>query len=280
MTSGVSVIVAAYNRSSLFKLCLEALAGQTFSDFELIIADDGSGPEIKNIADSFRSRMNIVHVWQEDKDFRKTVAINKAVKVSSGDKLYFFDSDTVAHPDYIRRSKDYIREGQSMITRSVLLSEKISAYILRNNFKTEDIFKGAVKWKIRKDGFFAKTRYCTYGFVLPRPLAAVTQSFKKNSNMSGRCWGVHKKDYERVNGYNNDFTGAYCEDSELDARLANAGIKRKLATNEAVSLHFPHGTSSYSGDNAVLLEEALSSKALVCDNGFNQIKDGDIIVLK
>ncbi len=280
MSSGISVIVAAYNRAELFRLCMEALAGQIFADFELIIADDGSGPEIKNIVDSFRSRMNITHVWQEDKDFRKTVAINKAVKVSSGDKLYFFDADTIPHPDYIRRSEAYVHEGQYMVTRSVLLSEKISAYILGNNFKTEDVFKGAVKWEIRKDGFFAKTRYCTYGFLLPRPLAALTQSFKKNSNMSGRCWGVHKKDYERVNGYNNDFTGAYCEDSELDARLANAGIKRKLATNESVSLHFPHGKSSYSGANAALLEEALSSKALVCANGFNQIKYGDIIVLK
>jgi len=167
-----------------------------------------------------------------------------------------------------------------MVTRSVLLSEKIASHILENNFKTADVFNGAVKWKIRKDGFFAKTRYCTYGFLLPRPLAAFTQSFKKNSNMSGRCWGVCRKDYERVNGYNNDFKGAYCEDSELDARLSNAGIKRKLATNEAISLHFPHGKSSYSGYNAVLLEEALLSKALVCANGFEQIKEEDIIVLK
>jgi len=86
MKSGVSVIVAAYNRANLFRLCLEGLAGQTFRDFELVIADDGSGPEIKNIVDSFRGRMNIVHVRQDDKDFRKTLAINKAVKISSGEK--------------------------------------------------------------------------------------------------------------------------------------------------------------------------------------------------
>ncbi|MEA2082269.1 MAG: glycosyltransferase, partial [Elusimicrobiota bacterium] len=59
MNPGISVIVAAYKRPRLFKLCLEALAGQTFKDFELIIADDGSGPEIKHIADSFRGKMNI-----------------------------------------------------------------------------------------------------------------------------------------------------------------------------------------------------------------------------
>ncbi|MDO9513400.1 MAG: glycosyltransferase [Elusimicrobiota bacterium] len=280
MSQGISVIVAAYNRAELFRLCLEALAGQAFSDFELIIADDGSGPEIKKIADSFRGRMNIKHVWQEDDGFRKTLAINKAVKISSGDKLYFFDADTIAHPDYISRSKEYICEGQYMVTRAVLLSEKIAAYILENGFSAKDIFSGAVKWKIRKDGFFARTRYCTYGFLLPRLLAAITQSFKKNSNMSGRCWGVHRKDYERVNGYNNDFRGAYCEDSELDTRLANAGIKRRLATNEAVSLHFPHGKSAYSGDNAARLEEVLRSGALICANGLDQIRTEDITVLK
>jgi len=280
MRHGVSVIVAAYNRANLFRLCLEALSGQTFKDFELVIADDGSGPEIKAIADSFRDRMNIVHVWQDDKDFRKTIAINKAVKISSGEKLYFFDADTIAHPDYISRSEAYICEGRYMITRSVLLSEKIASYILKNHFKTDDIFKAPVKWKIRKDGFFAKTRYCTYGFLLSRPLAAFTQSFKKNSNMSGRCWGIYRKDFERVNGYNNDFKGAYCEDSELDMRLSNAGMKRRLATNEAVSLHFPHGKSSYSGDNAARLEEARLVSAVVCSSGLNQIREEDISVLK
>lgn len=280
MSRGISVIVAAYNRPELFGLCLDALAGQSFRDFELIIADDGSGPEIKKIADSFRGRMDIKHVWQEDKSFRKTLIINKAVKISSGDKIYFFDADTIAHPEYISRSKDYIREGQYMVTRSVLLSEKIASYILKNSLTAEDIFRGSVKWRIRKDGFFAKTRYCTYGFLLPRFLAAVTQSFKKNSNMSGRCWAAHRKDYEKVNGYNNDFRGAYCEDSELDVRLANAGVARRLATNEAISLHFPHGKSAYSGANAELLDAAVSAGSFVCANGLNQIGDGDIRLLQ
>jgi len=280
MSKEISVIVAAYNRPELFRLCLEALSRQSCGDFELIIADDGSGTEIKKIADSFRGRMDIKHVWQEDRDFRKTLAINKAVKISSGGKLYFFDADTVAHPEYISRSKDYIREGQYMVTRSVLLSGKIASFILDNNFSTDEIFASPVKWKIRKDGFFAGTRYCTYGFLLPRALASFTQSFKKNSNMSGRCWGIHRKDYERVNGYNNDFTGAYCEDSELDTRLFSAGIKRRLATNEAISLHFPHGKSGYSGDNAVRLDETVRSGALTCANGLNQLKPEDIRVLK
>ena len=280
MSSGISVIIAAYNRDALFKLCLESLAEQSFRDFELIIADDGSGPGIKKIADSFRDRMNIVHIWQEDKDFRKTLAINKAVRIAAGDKLYFFDADTIAHPDYIKNSHDHICERQYMVTRSVLLSEKISSYILENRIPAGDIFKGSVKWKIMKDGFFGETRFCTYGIVMPRSLAAAAQVFKKNSNMLGRCWAVHRNDYTRVNGYNNDFIGAYCEDSELDARLGNAGIKRKLATNEAVSLHFPHGKSAYSGANAVRLEEVLRSSSIICANGLGEINEKDIIILK
>ena len=283
MSKEISVIVAAYNRPELFRLCLEALSRQSCGDFELIIADDGSGTEIKKIADSFRGRMGIKHVWQEDRDFRKTLAISKAVKISSGDRLYFFDADTVAHPEYISRSKDYIREGQYMVTRSVLLSGKIASYILENAFKTNDIFKGTVKWKIRKDSLFGKTKtyHCTYSFLLPPPIAAFIQSFKKNRKMIGRCWGVHKKDYIRVNGYNNDFIGACYEDTELDVRLSNAGIKKRLATNESISLHFPHSGSRslYSGDNARRLEETRASAAVVCRDGINQIREEDIRVL-
>ena len=77
----ITVIIAAYNRDELFKLCVESLAQQSFKDFELVIADDGSATGIKKIADSFRDRMSIIHIWQDDNGFRKTLAINKAVSV-------------------------------------------------------------------------------------------------------------------------------------------------------------------------------------------------------
>lgn len=52
----ISVIIATYNYLSYLKLCLFSLERQTFRDFEVIIADDGSGPEVRDWLQSYRPR--------------------------------------------------------------------------------------------------------------------------------------------------------------------------------------------------------------------------------
>nr|MCU0609913.1 glycosyltransferase [Chitinispirillaceae bacterium] len=77
----LSLIIAVYNRPEALEMIFTALIRQTFSDFEAVVADDGSGPAVRAMIDSWQKRFRypIVHVWHEDKGFRKTVIINRAV---------------------------------------------------------------------------------------------------------------------------------------------------------------------------------------------------------
>ncbi|HWS40520.1 MAG TPA: glycosyltransferase, partial [Arenimonas sp.] len=60
---------------------------QTFRDFEIVIADDGSKDDTRQLiqALSKSSGIPIVHVWQKDNGFRKNRALNKAIAASRGD---------------------------------------------------------------------------------------------------------------------------------------------------------------------------------------------------
>tara|TARA_Y100000031_G_scaffold102701_1_gene112577 strand:+ start:672 stop:866 length:195 start_codon:yes stop_codon:yes gene_type:complete len=61
----VSVIIPTYNRAKLLKKAVESVLDQTFQDFEVIIVDDGSTDNTKNIVDSFNSN-KIKYIHQQN----------------------------------------------------------------------------------------------------------------------------------------------------------------------------------------------------------------------
>lgn len=86
-----SIILSTYNRPQALLTVLEALKLQTIQDFEVCIADDGSTKDTQQIIENFQqqSAFPILHAWQDDRGFRAASARNNAVRMSSGDYLYF-----------------------------------------------------------------------------------------------------------------------------------------------------------------------------------------------
>src|ERR1051325_5274484 len=68
----ISVIVSTYNRADALGACLRALGRQTTSDFEVVVADDGSGPATSDVIRAWKpaTGISLKHVWQEDRGFR------------------------------------------------------------------------------------------------------------------------------------------------------------------------------------------------------------------
>ena len=103
----LSVIVTTYNWAAALRLCLLSLYAQTDSDFEIIIADDGSSPENQVLAKIYikNSPVPIYYEHHEDKGFRAGTIRNKAVARSKGEYLLFMDGDCIARPDFVATHK-------------------------------------------------------------------------------------------------------------------------------------------------------------------------------
>ena len=123
-----SLIVTFYNKIDEFKLVLESIKLQTFNNFELIIADDGSNKkavgELKRSLERFP--FDLQHIWHEDKGFRKTTILNKAINASRSAYLIFMDGDCILHSKFVEEHISNRKRNTVLAGKRVNLSKKVT----------------------------------------------------------------------------------------------------------------------------------------------------------
>jgi glycosyltransferase involved in cell wall biosynthesis len=85
-----SVIIPTYNRANFLYKAIESVLSQTYKGFELIIIDDGSTDNTKEIISKYQDE-RIIYFYQENKE--RSAARNQGIALSSGKYICFLDSD-------------------------------------------------------------------------------------------------------------------------------------------------------------------------------------------
>lgn len=96
----ISVIIPVYNVEQYLVQCLESIINQTYTDFEVILVDDGSidtSPEICDTYVKTDSRVKVIH----QKNTGVSAARNIGISVASGEWIAFIDSDDFVDSDYL-----------------------------------------------------------------------------------------------------------------------------------------------------------------------------------
>jgi len=101
----VAVVLATYNQEQWLEKALWGYAAQTHRDFDVIIADDGSGPATAEVIARMRrdAGLRISHVWHEHRGFGKWLIVNRAIASSDADYMIFSDGDCIPRNDFIAR---------------------------------------------------------------------------------------------------------------------------------------------------------------------------------
>ena len=258
----ISILLATYNWPQALKLSLESLSTQTETDFEIIIADDGSTAETKALIDKMQADfpVKITHLWQEDLGFRKTRILNQAISAAQGQYLIFLDGDCIVQPDFVAQHRSLSQKGYLVTGSRVLLSEKLTKELLawpHWDFKrfiqqllSYRLSGGINKyWPLKmKLGNGSWRHYNT--FVWRRI---------KGCNMA--CW---KTDAEAIGGFDESMTGWGHEDADFVFRLQNTGLIRKSGSWSTEVLHLYHRIhdQSNAAENARRVREKILAKAL------------------
>ena len=125
----VSVIVTTYNREDALDAVLSALSRQSDRGFEVVIADDGSGPTTAALAERWRQRLGVPlsYVWQVDRGFRAAEIRNRAILACRGDYCIFLDGDCIARPI---SSPIACRRAGWFVTGNRVLLSRLTAVVL------------------------------------------------------------------------------------------------------------------------------------------------------
>src|SRR6516225_447192 len=224
MSGLISLIVTTYNRVDALAAVLAAVAHQADRGFELVMADDGSGPETRALIDCWRSRIGVPlsHVWQQDQGFRAAEIRNRAILASRGEYCIFLDGDCLVRPDFIATHRRLAERGWFVTGNRVLLSQSLTVAVLREDLQPQGWSAG--EW-LRRRRVGDVNRLAA---LLRLPLGPLRKVVRRQWRGARSCnLAVWRSDLERVDGFDAGFSGWGREDSDLLIRLLHAGVRRK-----------------------------------------------------
>jgi hypothetical protein len=261
MNTATTLIIPTYNWAAALELVLISLKNQTQFPDEVIIADDGSTEDTKLLVEDFQKNlpMPLLHLWHEDKGFRKSIILNKAVVASRGNYIIQIDGDCIMHQKFI---EDHISASEKC---TYLFGSRVSLkeYCVPELYQKKKIKFSFLSRALKKRG---RSLYIP---ILAKP-------YKRDAIMSKKVRGCNlsywKQDFANVNGYNEDMTGWGREDTELVIRMVNNGIYGKRLKFRGIIHHIWHNEFSKDrlAENHKTQNETIENKVVWCKNGIDK----------
>ena len=260
-----SLIISTFNRPDALQRCIESVWLQTRLPDEVIIADDGSRPETKNVVDSLTTgKVPVVHVWQPDNGYQLARIRNKAFIAARGEYLVQMDGDLVLHTDFLRHHIQMARKGTFVSGARVNMDETLTARVLQGVVPLNEIGRHPNHLQKKYNGWDIP--------LLSRLNYLIQRSANNYKHVLGCNMAFWKADLVKVNGYNEDFTGWGKEDNDLAIRLINAGVQLRFVKYGAIMYHMAHKVAdlSYVPENEQLLEKSRAGKITFVSSGMSQ----------
>jgi glycosyltransferase involved in cell wall biosynthesis len=242
-----TIIVTTYNRPDALQQVLTSLMYQRHAPDEVIIADDGSGPQTARCIATWQARVpfHLKHVWQPDKGFRAGAARNRAVASSNGSYLMFLDGDCLVFPDFVARHFQLAEASCFVIGNRILLGRELTAAILRG-------METPLRWP------WHRWLLARAGRQVNRVLPLLTLPDGAWRKYRRRMWqgaqtcnlALARRDFLAVNGFDEEYQGWGHEDADLIVRLIHYGCSRKDGRFALPVLHLWHEGSDRSNEQA------------------------------
>lgn len=261
----VGLLISTYNWPQALQLTLESLLRQTVMPDEVIIADDGSTKETKNLIETYTAHIAVPvkHIWHEDNGFQLSQIRNKAIAAANSDYIIQIDGDVVMQKNFIKDHLKARRNGYFVMGSRANLPQLFSKKILQ-----QTVLPSNFKMQLHTSDFLNAQR-----IPLLSPLFTNYKTKGKNLYYAKGCnMAFWKEDIICVNGYNENFTGWGAEDKELVVRLIKYGVKKKFLKFGGVVYHLWHSFNSRDSllQNNLKFEEAVKSNSFLASKGISQ----------
>lgn len=231
----LSVVVTTYNNPRGLELVLAGLLRQSLQDFELLIADDGSGAETSRIIAEFAERATfpVRHVWQPDQGFRKCVICNKAILEAAGEYLVFFDGDCIPSRDCLKIHLRAARRDSYLAGGAVYLNRRLSERLTPAEVSSGRLDRPGLWWaRVNKRRRLLVRHLPVIRDLMNRRVPREPSWRGGNSS----AWAEHMR---AVGGFDERFTYGF-EDADFGHRLQVLGVHGRSIRYSNPVMHVEH----------------------------------------
>jgi glycosyltransferase involved in cell wall biosynthesis len=256
----ITLIITTFNWKEALELSILSVFEQTRLPKEIIIADDGSDNDTRQLVESLQkiSPTPIIHSWQQNKGFRLSRSRNRALTIAKGDYIVLIDGDIIIEKNFIADHIEASKKGYFVQGSRVLL----------NNHSTKRALQNKKIFPCLTDSGVENRKNCIRSTLLSKLFSFPSKRLSGIKTCNFAFWKEHA---EIVNGFNEDFIGWGREDSEFTARMLHSGTKRHNIKFKALAYHLYHKTNSRKliEKNDLILENTIKNKLIWCENGLN-----------
>jgi glycosyltransferase involved in cell wall biosynthesis len=256
-----TLVASTYNWPEALELLLLSVLNQSVLPNEIIIADDGSGEDTKNLIENFKKTFPVplVHIWQEDLKNRKSRIMNKAIAAAKYDYIVEIDGDIILNKHFIEDHLAYAQKGHYLFGSRVNIQEKLLPELFSKKNIDFNFFSKGIK---------KRSRTIRIPFLM-NFAKSVDKCSKKLRGCNMSFW---KEDFIKINGYNESIVGWGMEDSEMIQRLHNIGIKGKRLKYTGIVYHIYHKEQSRSNVpvNSEIENQTIKNKLTSVEKGVDQ----------
>jgi len=256
-----TLVTPTYNWPEALELLLSSVLNQTVLPNEVIIADDGSGHDTKQLIEKFQQKFPIplIHIWHEDLKNRKPKIMNKAIAAAKYEYIIEIDGDIIMNRHFIEDHLHFAQKGHYLFGSRVNIQGKLLPKLFFRKINHFNFFSKGIKKRFRT-------------IRIPFLMSLAKSVDQRSRKLRGCNMSFWKEDFIKINGFNEDLVGWGIDDSEMIQRLHNIGIKGKRLKYAGIAYHIYHKEQSKSHIeiNNEIEKQTTEKKLTFIEKGINQ----------
>jgi len=256
------LVVTTHERPDALERVLSAVAAQSEAPDELVVADDGSGPDTAQALKrhAAAARYPVHHAWQPHEGFRAGRIRNEAIARTCCDYVVLLDGDMVPHPSFLADHRALARPGHYSQGVRIALDGTATRRLLEPGSGLPQPWSPGLG-RLRR----------LYGLHAPRLARLLRRAASAVVAVKACNQGFWRDDLLAVNGFDEAMTGWGSEDKELCARLENAGVRRQTLLFAAIAWHLDHPAAprTRADANRARWHDSVQSRRTRCEAGID-----------
>lgn len=256
-----SLVTPTYNWPEALELLLLSIKTQSLLPNEVIIADDGSKNETKELIKKMQQDFPVPlhHIWHEDNKNQKPAIMNKAIASAKYEYIVEIDGDIIMHKNFVKDHLSLAEKGLFLYGSRVNIRQDHLETLFKNKQTSFNFFSKGIKKR---------------GRTLRIPFLANRYGVeeKRSSKLRGCNMSFWRDDFIKINGFNESLTGWGIDDSEMIQRLINIGIKGKRLKFKGLAYHIYHQEQdkSHIEVNKIIERETTEKNVTYIEKGVDQ----------